>query len=88
MKKEIRELLKKEIKEVNQSRLKLITGVVLILSDILLISLSFLSIYTLIFTIPLLYIVRKQMMEFQMKKMMYILTRCLIDDDYEDEILN
>ena len=88
MKKEIRESLKKEIKEVNQSKAKVATGVILLVSDIVLVSLSLVSIYTLIFTLPLLYIIRKQMMEFQLKNMMYILSRCLIDDEYENEILN
>lgn len=88
MKKEIRESLKKEIKEVNQSKAKVATGIILLISDIVLVSLSLVSIYTLIFTLPLLYIIRKQMMEFQLKNMMYILSRCLIDDEYENEILN
>ena len=88
MKKEIRESLKKEIKEVNQSKAKVATGVILLVSDIVLVSLSLASIYTLIFTLPLLYIIRKQMMEYQLKNMMYILSRCLIDDEYENEILN
>ena len=88
MKKEIRSLLKKEIKEVNQSRFKVITGVILLILDIVLVLLNLTSIYTLIFTLPLFYIIRKQMMEFQLKNMMYILSRCIIDDEYANEILN
>jgi len=88
MKKEIRSLLKKEIKEVNQSRFKVITGVILLILDIVLVLLNLASIYTLIFTLPLFYIIRKQMMEFQLKNMMYILSRCIIDDEYANEILN
>ena len=88
MKKEVKESLKKEIKELNQSKAKVATGIILLVSDIILVSLSLVSIYTLIFTLPLLYIIRKQMMEFQIKNMMYILSRCLIDDEYENEILN
>ena len=88
MKKEIKELLKKEIKEVNQSRFKVITGVILLILDIVLVSFSLASIYTLIITFPLVYIIRKQMMEFQLKNMMYILSRCIVDDEYSDEIMN
>tara|TARA_R110000751_G_scaffold28319_7_gene73946 strand:+ start:3693 stop:3962 length:270 start_codon:yes stop_codon:yes gene_type:complete len=88
MNKEIRELLKKEIKEVNQSRFKVITGVILLILDIVLVLFSLASIYTLIITLPLVYIIRKQMMEFQMKNMMYILSRCIVDDEYSDEIMN
>mgnify|MGYP000914461115 CR=1 FL=1 len=88
MKKEIKDLLKKEIKEVNQSKGKVITGMLLLLLDIVLVSLSLLSIETLIFTLPLVFIIRKQIFEFKMKKFTLILLRLMVDEEFEKEFLN
>ena len=85
MQDKVKELLKKEINAVNQSRTKVITGVVLLLADIVLLTLSFLNIYTLILTLPLLFIVRKQIMDYRMKKMVLLLTRYIIDDEFANE---
>lgn len=85
MQDKVKELLKEEIKSVNQSRTKVITGVVLLLADIVLLALSFLSIYTLILTLPLLFVVRKQIMDYRMNKMVLLLTRYIIDDEFANE---
>jgi len=80
-----KELLKEDIKEVNQSKKKVVTGVVLLIADIILVTLSLLSIYTLILTLPLLFILRKQIMDYRMKKMVLVLTRYILDDEFAKE---
>jgi|TARA_B110000977_G_C11068177_1_gene488573 hypothetical protein len=85
MKSTIKELLKEDIKEVNQSKKKVVTGVVLLIADIILVTLSLLSIYTLILTLPLLFILRKQIMDYRMKKMVLVLTRYILDDEFAKE---
>ena len=85
MKSTIKELLKEDIKEVNQSKKKVVTGVVLLIADIILVTLSLLSIYTLILTLPLLFILRKQIMDYRMKKIVLVLTRYILDDEFAKE---
>ena len=85
MKSTIKELLKEDIKEVNQSKKKVVTSVVLLIADIILVTLSLLSIYTLILTLPLLFILRKQIMDYRMKKMVLVLTRYILDDEFAKE---
>lgn len=80
-----KELLKEDIKEVNQSKKKVVTSVVLLIADIILVTLSLLSIYTLILTLPLLFILRKQIMDYRMKKMVLVLTRYILDDEFAKE---
>ena len=87
MKKEIRSLLKKEIKKVNQSRLTVIVGLLLLVTNVLLVIFTITSIYTLIFILPLLYILRKQFREFQMKKMVYDLSRCIVDEEFYENYM-
>ena len=82
MKKEIEELLKEEINSVKQTRLKVITGIILILLDIGLIAASYFHVYNLIFALPLMYIIRRQVYKYRMAKMILLLTRVLIDDDF------
>ena len=81
-KKEIKILFSKEIKELNQSRLTVIVGLLLLVTNVVLVILTITSIYTLIFILPLLYILRKQFREFQMKKMVYDLSRCIVDEEF------
>lgn len=85
MKKDVREALKKEINSVVQSKLKVITGILLLLLDIGLVISSYITVYSLIFTLPLLYIIRKQIFEYRMNSAVLMLTRYLIDDDYSKE---
>ena len=85
MKSTIKELLEKDIKEVNQYKKKIITGGILLIADVILVTLSLLSIYTLILTLPLLFILRKQIMNYRMKKMVLILTRYILDDEFAKE---
>ena len=81
-KKEIKKLLSKKTIEVNQSRLTVIVGLLLLVTNVVLVILTITSIYTLIFILPLLYILRKQFREFQMKKMVYDLSRCIVDEEF------
>jgi len=85
MKKEVREALKREISSVKQSRLKVTTGILLLLLDIGLVISSYVTPYSLIFTLPLLYIIRKQIFEFRINNAVLMLTRYLIDDEFSKE---
>lgn len=82
MKKEVKETLKGEINSVKQSKLKVITGILLLLLDIGLVISSYITVYSLIFTLPLLYIIRKQIFEYRINSAVLMLTRYLIDDEY------
>ena len=85
MDKEIKELLEKEIKLVNQSKLKVIVGVGLLLTNLMLVVFSLLDIYTLVFSIILLYIVWNQVAEYRINKMTLVLMRYIVDEDFAKE---
>ena len=82
---EVKELLKKEIKLVNQSKFKVGVGVGLLLTNLILVIFSLLDIYTLIFSIILLYIVWNQIMEYRINKVTLVLMRYIIDEDFAKE---
>ena len=82
---EVKELLKKEIKLVNQSKFKVGVGVGLLLTNLILVVFSLLDIYTLIFSIILLYIVWNQIMEYRINKVTLVLMRYIIDEDFAKE---
>ena len=82
---EVKELLKKEIKLVNQSKFKVGVGVGLLLTNLILVAFSLLDIYTLIFSIILLYIVWNQIMEYSINKVTLVLMRYIIDEDFAKE---
>ena len=82
---EVKELLKKEIKLVNQSKFKVGVGVGLLLTNLILVAFSLLDIYTLIFSIILLYIVWNQIMEYRINKVTLVLMRYIIDEDFAKE---
>ena len=82
---EVKELLKKEIKLVNQSKFKVGVGVGLLLTNLILVVFSLLDIYTLIFSIILLYIVWNQIMEYRINIVTLVLMRYIIDEDFAKE---
>ena len=82
---EVKELLKKEIKLVNQSKFKVGVGVGLLLTNLILVAFSLLDIYTLIFSIILLYIVWNQIMEYMINKVTLVLMRYIIDEEFAKE---
>jgi hypothetical protein len=82
MKAEIKEVLKDEIKAVQKSKIAVLVGIGMVALDVVLVITSFISIYSLIFTLPLIFIIRKQIQEYRMNEMILILTRVIIDEDY------
>ena len=82
---EVKELLKKEIKLVNQSKFKVGVGVGLLLTNLMLVVFSLLNIYTLVFSIILLYIIWNQIMEYRINKVTLVLMRYIIDEDFAKE---
>ena len=82
MKAEIKEVLKDEIKAVQKSKIAVLVGIAMVALDVVLVISSFISIYSLIFTLPLIFIIRKQIQEYRMNEMILILTRVIIDEDY------
>ena len=82
MKAEIKEVLKDEIKAVQKSKIAVLIGIGMVALDVVLVISSFISIYSLIFTLPLIFLIRKQIQEYRMNEMILILTRVIIDEDY------
>ena len=82
---EVKELLKKEIKLVNQSKFKVGVGVGLLLTNLMLVVFSLLDIYTLVFSIILLYIVWNQVAEYRINKMILVLMRYIVDEEFAKE---
>jgi capsule polysaccharide export protein KpsE/RkpR len=85
MREEVKELLKDELKAISKSKTSIIVGVTMIILDVVLVLTSLLSIYSLIFTLPLLFLVRKSYNEYQLNQAMLIFTRMLVDDEFEPE---
>ena len=82
MKAEIKEVLKDELKAVQKSKIAILVGIGMVALDVVLVITSFISIYSLIFTLPLIFLIRKQIQEYRMNEMILILTRVIIDEDY------
>jgi hypothetical protein len=82
MRAEIKELLKDELKAVSKSKTSILVGIAMVILDIILVTTSIFSIYSLIFILPLILIIRKQVQEFRINEMLLILTRYLIDEEY------
>jgi hypothetical protein len=82
MKEEIKALLKDELKAVSKSKKSILVGTTMVALDIILVATSLISFYSLIFILPLIFIIRKQINEYRVNQMMLILTRYLIDDEY------
>jgi hypothetical protein len=83
MRAEIKELLKDELKAVSKSKTSILVGVAMVILDVVLVFTSFLSIYSLIFTLPILFLIRKSYNDYQLNQAMLIFTRMLIDDEFE-----
>lgn len=82
MRTEIKELLKDELKAVSKSKTSILVGVAMVILDVVLVSTSFITIYSLIFTLPLAFLIRKSYNEYQLNQAMLIFTRMLIDEEY------
>ena len=82
MKEEIKALLKDELKAVSKSKNSILVGTAMVALDVILVATSLISFYSLIFILPLIFILRKQIQEYRVNQMMLILTRYIIDDEY------
>jgi len=82
MRTEIKELLKDELKAVSKSKTSILVGVAMVILDVVLVSTSFITIYSLIFTLPLAFLIRKSYNEYQLNQAMLVFTRMLIDEEY------
>jgi hypothetical protein len=85
MKAEIKALLKDELKAVSKSKTSILVGIAMVILDIALVLTSVFSISSLIFVLPLIFIIRKQIQEYQLNQAMLIFTRMLIDDEFESK---
>jgi len=82
MKAEIKALLKDELKAVSKSKTSILVDIAMIILDVALVLTSIFSISSLIFVLPLIFVIKKQIQEYQVNQMMLIFTRMLIDDEY------
>ena len=82
MRAEIKELLKDELQAVSKSKTSILVGVAMVILDVVLVSTSFITIYSLLFTLPLAFLIRKSYNEYQLNQAMLIFTRMLIDEEY------
>jgi hypothetical protein len=83
MKTETKELLKDKIQEVNQSKVSFIVGAVMVVLDIVLVLSSVLNIYSLIFALPLVYVVRRQFILYKIKNSSLTLMESLIEGKFK-----
>ena len=83
MRTEIKELLKDELKAVQKSKFAIAIGITMVAVDVLLVLTSFISTYSLFFTLPLAFLIRKSYNDYQLNQAMLIFTRMLIDDEFE-----
>lgn len=88
MKAEIKALLKDELKAVSKSKTSIALGITMIALDVLLVLTSIFSVYSLIFILPLIFVIRKQIQEYRVNQMMLIFTRYLIDEKYAKTLDN
>jgi hypothetical protein len=88
MKAEIKALLKDELKAVSKSKTSIALGITMIALDVLLVLTSIFSVYSLIFILPLIFVIRKQIQEYRVNQMMLIFTRYLIDEEYAKTLDN
>ena len=68
--------------EIQKSKISILIGIGMIILDITLVITSLISIYSLIFTLPLLFLIRKSHNDYQLNQAMLIFTRFLIDEDF------
>jgi len=85
MRSEIKEVLKDQIQEVNKSKTTVITGMAMVALDVILVLSSVLNIYSLLFVLPLIIIVRKQLFEYRIKHASLIFMRYIIDEEFQKE---
>jgi hypothetical protein len=85
MKAEIKALLKDELKAVSKSKTSILIGITMVILDVALVLTSVFSISSLIFVLPLIFVIRKQIQEYQLNQAMLVFTRMLIDDEFESK---
>lgn len=85
MKAEIKEILKDKIQEVNKSKVSVLIGTAMVVLDVVLVLLSVINIYSLLFAIPLIIIVRKQLFEYRIKHASLLFMRYIIDEEFHKE---
>jgi len=85
MRSEIKEVLKDQIQEVNKSKTTVIIGMAMVALDVILVLSSTLNIYSLLFVLPLIIIVRKQLFEYRIKHASLIFMRYIIDEEFQKE---
>ena len=88
MKKEIKVLLEKELQDVKQSKIKSITGLGLLVVNVVFVALGYLESPTLIFTIMLLLITLNQIAELRINASVLFLTRYFVDTEFQKEYDN
>ena len=78
----IKNMLKNEIRAVGESKLKVIIGIGLLVVNIILLVLGYLSIPTLIFTCALVYTVWDQIAEYRINKAVLFIMRYILDEEF------
>ena len=82
MKAEVKKALKEELKAVRNTRISILIGLTMVILDIILVTTSIFSTYSLIFVLPLILIIRHQIQEHRIKSMVLILARYRVDEEY------
>lgn len=85
MKKEVKELIQEELNSVKQSKQKVITGIILIIVNVVLILLNLTPAYTSLLTTILIILVWNQLMEYRINKSVLFLTRYIVDKEFAEE---
>lgn len=86
MKTEIKELLKEEIKAVNNSKISIIIGLIMVILNSLLVAASIINPYSLFFIFPLVFIIQHQVDEFRMNRIILMINRAILDEDFLNEL--
>lgn len=85
MRSEIKEVLKDQIQEVNKSKVAVLVGMFMVALDVILVLTSVINIYSLLFTLPLVIVVRKQLFDYRIKHASLIFMRYIIDEEFQKE---
>jgi hypothetical protein len=82
MRAEVKKALKEELKAVRNTRISILIGLTMVILDVILVTTSIFSLYSLIFVLPLILIIRHQIQEHRIKSMVLIFARYLVDEEY------
>ena len=85
MRSEIKEVLKDQIQEVKKSKVSVLVGMTMVALDVILVLSSAINIYSLLFVVPLIIIVRKQLFDYRIKHASLTFMRYIIDDEFQKE---